>query len=365
MGCSMEQELVDRIYECAFVPELWPGVLDELAKIANARGGFLLAANQEVLNWTASAKLYGGMETYLRGHFHKRSQRASRLIAARHAGFVREHDVYTDEELASDPVYRDLLWPVGLGWAAGIAIAAPTGDVLYLSVERRRSLGPVKAASVQRLNALRPHLARSALISARLQLELARAAATTMELIGLPALVFDARGKVLAANHLMEALTDHIRWRAQDRVSLKDSSADALFRQAIEALPLASTAPTCSFAVRGADTRAAMVAHVIPVRRSSRDIFVRCAGVLMLTPVTLPNGPPVELVTSLFDLTPAEARVARSLTAGKTLDDIATSGGVSRNTVRTQLRGVLEKTGCVRQAEVVALLSGITHAVSP
>ena len=57
---------------------------------------------------------------------------------------------------------------------------------------------------------------------------------------------------------------------------------------------------------------------------------------------------------------------ARSLTAGKTLDDIAASSGVSRNTVRTQLRGVLEKTGCVRQAEVVALLSGITRAaVSP
>ena len=109
-----------------------------------------------------------------------------------------------------------------------------------------------------------------------------------------------------------------------------------------------------------------MVAHVVPVRRSSRDIFMRCAGVLMLTPVILPDGPPVELVTSLFDLTPAEARVARSLTAGETLDDIAASGGVSRNTVRSQLRGVLQKTGCARQAEVVSLLSGIRHgAMAP
>ena len=71
-----------------------------------------------------------------------------------------------------------------------------------------------------------------------------------------------------------------------------------------------------SFAVRGADTNAAMVAHVIPIRRSARDIFVRCAGVLVMTPVTLPQAPPVELVQSLFDLTPAEARVARSLTGG-------------------------------------------------
>ena len=76
---------------------------------------------------------------------------------------------------------------------------------------------------VQQLDALRPHLARSALLSARLQLERARVASETLALIGLPALVFDNQGKVLAANHLIEALTDHIRWRAQDRVSLKDT----------------------------------------------------------------------------------------------------------------------------------------------
>ena len=104
---------------------------------------------------------------------------------------------------------------------------------------------------------------------------------------------------------------------------------------------------------------AAMFAHVIPIRRASRDIFMRCAGVLVMTPVTLPQAPPVELVQSLFDLTPAEARVARSLSAGETVEKIASMGGVSLNTVRTHVRGVLEKTGCRRQAEVVALLGGI------
>lgn len=108
---------------------------------------------------------------------------------------------------------------------------------------------------------------------------------------------------------------------------------------------------------------AAMFAHVIPIRRASRDIFMRCAGVLVMTPVTLPQAPPVELVQSLFDLTPAEARVARSLSAGETVEKIASmdclNGRRSLNTVRTHVRGVLEKTGCRRQAEVVALLGGI------
>jgi DNA-binding CsgD family transcriptional regulator len=358
----MDEHLIDRIYECAFVPELWPSVLDDLAKFADARGGLLCTANKEVQKWTASASLCCGMRRMVESRIYSRSQRGLRAIAAHHAGFLTERDFFPEEEeMATDPFYRDLLWPAGMGWCAGTVIPAPTGDVIFLTVERERSRGPVEAASIQPLDTLRPHLARSALISARLQLELAQAAAATLALIGLPALVFDESGKVLAANELIELLTDHIRWRAQDRVSLRDLSADALFRQAIATLDIVGTAPTRSFAVRGADTRATMVAHVVPIRRSSRDIFVRCAGVLMLTPVTLTNGPPVELVASLFDLTPAEARVARRLTAGETLDEIAASGGVSRNTVRTQLRGVLEKTGCTRQAEVVALLSGIAH----
>jgi DNA-binding CsgD family transcriptional regulator len=102
-----------------------------------------------------------------------------------------------------------------------------------------------------------------------------------------------------------------------------------------------------------------MVAHVIPIRLSARDIFARSAAALVLTPVTLPHALPVELVQSLFDLTPAEARVARKLASGLAVDDIATAAGVSPNTTRTHVRGVLEKTGCSRQSEVVALLNGI------
>jgi DNA-binding CsgD family transcriptional regulator len=61
-------------------------------------------------------------------------------------------------------------------------------------------------------------------------------------------------------------------------------------------------------------------------------------------------------------LTPAEARVARGIAVGKTLDDLASDGGTSRNTIRTQLYRVMEKTGCTRQVEVAGLLAGISSA---
>jgi DNA-binding CsgD family transcriptional regulator len=146
----------------------------------------------------------------------------------------------------------------------------------------------------------------------------------------------------------------------QDRVSLKDRAASQLLRDAIAAIHLAGDSSVRSFPVRDAGAEAMMVAHVVPIRLSARDIFVRCAAVLVLTPMTLPQAPPVELVQSLFDLTPAEARVARGLAAGETVETIATARGVSQNTIRAHVRGVLEKTGCNRQVDIVALLTAIS-----
>ncbi|WP_212407255.1 helix-turn-helix transcriptional regulator [Bradyrhizobium liaoningense] len=282
------------------------------------------------------------------------------MWAANYGGFLSEMDVFTSEELESDPTYRAFYEPRGIGRSMITAIFPPTGPVLILGVERSYADGPTAPASVQSLNEIRPHLARAALISSRLQAERARAAAEMLGVIGLPALVFSDAGRVMAANDLIQRLPDGIRWLAADRFALIDPGADRMLRRAIEALDRNDPPTPRSFAARGEDAQAAMVAHVVPVRGSARDILVRSTGVLILTPVTRPDAPPVELIQSLFDLTPAEARVARGLAVGDTLDEIAAASGLSRNTIRSQLRGALEKTGSRRQAELVALLGGIT-----
>lgn len=332
-----------------------------MAQIVEARGCVLFTTNPNwnIMRWTASAGLQEAFGTFISEGWFMRDPRLARFRAARHAGFLADADLVPAEELARDEGFWGFRRPRGLGGGAGTALPLPTGDSIGFGVERDVARGPVEPAYVHLLDELRPHLARSALMSARLQLERARAAAETLALIGLPALVFNNGGKVIAANSLIEELTDRIRWLARDRVSLTDAGADAIFRQAIATLDVNETAPPRSFAVRGVDASPVMVAHVIPVRGAARDVFAFCAGLLVLTPVTLPDAPPVELIQSLFDLTPAEARVARNLTAGDSLEDIAAASGLSRNTVRSQLRGALEKTGSRRQAELVALLGGI------
>ena len=354
----MDPQLIDRIYECAFMSDQWPGVLDELAQLADSAGGSLYVSGADLTVWTASPNARERAENAVKGGFVQRGQVLVRFMAARHSGFLTESDLLTSDEIAREPIFRDFWRPVGVGSVIATAFALPTKETLVLMFTRWLDRGPAERAIVDRLDELRPHLARSALMSARLQLERARIASETLAALDLPALVLDEKGKVLAANHLIEVMTGFVHWRAHDRVSLKDKAADQLLRDAIATIDLARGASVRSFPVRGAEMT--MVAHVVPIRLSARDIFVHCAATLILTPVTVLHAPPIELVQSLFDLTPAEARVARCLATGESADDIAMRSGVSTNTIRTQVRGVLEKTGCNRQAEVIALLAGIT-----
>jgi len=358
----MNNELIDKIYECSFISELWPGVLHEVGRIAGAGASLFVTNEEDVTSWTASKAVHDVTAKFVKEGWFWRGQVVARLFGAHHSGFLTELDLFTLEELDAEPIFRDMWRPHGGGWAVATAVPIPTGENVSFVLVRQTERGPAERTVVQRLDELRPHLARSALMSARLQLERARIASETLAALCLPALVFDKHGKVLAANSLIETLTGYVQWRAQDRVSLKDRAADQLFRDAITAIDLTSGASVRSFPVRDVANEAMMVAHVVPIRLSARDIFVRCAAVLVLTPVTLPQAPPVELVQSLFDLTPAEARVARGLASGKTVDDIAADGGNTANTIRTHVRGVLEKTGCNRQVDVVALLTAISSA---
>ena len=100
-----------------------------------------------------------------------------------------------------------------------------------------------------------------------------------------------------------------------------------------------------------------IVAVFIVRRRLSPGVKV--AALMLVTPVEIADVPSATVVQGLFDLTPAEAKVARGLASGLTVHDIAGTHGTSATTVRNQVRAVFAKTGMHRQADLVGLLRGI------
>jgi DNA-binding CsgD family transcriptional regulator len=67
----------------------------------------------------------------------------------------------------------------------------------------------------------------------------------------------------------------------------------------------------------------------------------------------------------LFGLSAAEARLARAMAAGETLEFYASESALKLPTVKSQLRAVFEKTGTDRQAALVRLIAGIPAVREP
>ncbi len=76
-----------------------------------------------------------------------------------------------------------------------------------------------------------------------------------------------------------------------------------------------------------------------------------------------PSEASLQSLMQAFHLTPAEQRLAHHLASGGCLNEAADLFGVSRHTVRNQLRSIFEKVGVQRQADLTRLmLAGSAHS---
>lgn len=353
-----DEALLDAVYEAAAVPELWPSVLDRLSALADGVGGLLFATNTHDTRWTASRTLALVFDKFIRDGGMDKNPRPRRLAAMRYAGFVSDLDVFERDEIDRDPTYQHFR-AIGLGWAAGTMFPMPSGDLLVFSFERAFERGPIERDVLLRFDQLRPHLARAGLMAWRLGLRKARVMVQALEAVGLPAAVLGAGGRAIALNAAFERLVPTVVQDRRDRLILTNPKADALLSQALDRLRDGIVnKTTSSIPLSARDGQPPIVVHLLPVKGAAHDVFAKGTTIMLATPVDRAKVATAEVLEGLFDLTPAEARVARAIAEGDAIADIAPSLGVAEGTVRTQLKAVLAKTGLHRQAELVALLAG-------
>lgn len=348
------EALVDQIYEAAVDPELWPRTLYDLGRVVDAAGGIIVTRRADAwLGWRYSEAMRPGADAFLSGPM--RTEATPRLLALNRAGFVSEDEVFTAEEYLADPLMTDWATPAGLHHATATAIPVPTGDFVLLQFNRRIGEPRFTANDLARLDAFRPHLARAGLLAARWRLERLRAATEALAVMGLPAAVIDACGRILSANSLIESLNSHVAWLPKDRIGLVDPAANDLLSVAVSSLADPAAPAARSFPSRGTGDNRAVI-HVIPFTGQARDLFGGF-GALIVTPLAAPSAPEATLIQGLFDLTPAEARVAQAVVQRKTVERMAEEFDVSRETIRTQMKSVLAKTGSARQLDLAMTLA--------
>ncbi len=222
MTHQLSEPLIDRIYEAGLIPSLWPALLGELGAAVGGNGGFLFGVRDGYTSAVNSVEYDQLMPVFLNEGWSERDPDLPRAIALNHAGFVTDHDLLSEEEIATNDVYCNFYRKHGIGYRAGTIIPMPSGDFdrdcraagIRTAVRCRGRSSPCWM-DCGRTWLGRP-LRQTALASSA-----PRAQADALQVLGLPGAVLRGRGRVLAANSLFDALMPSL---FQDRAQRVDDS---------------------------------------------------------------------------------------------------------------------------------------------
>ncbi|MCZ0734767.1 helix-turn-helix transcriptional regulator [Phreatobacter sp. AB_2022a] len=359
-----ENAVADLIYEAAFNPDQWLPVLDRLGDVGGAAGGCIALVNGQRLLGLRNSEIIRRIGGDLARNPDPRTfRRLDYLRPDPPPGFIVTSTFFPQDILDTDP-FIHIKQTHGLAEEAATYIPLPSGELAMVSLDRRTENGPFLAAEIARLDALRPHLARASLVSARLRMEQARATVSTLQALGIPAAVLARSGRVLAGNDELERIADRLVPVAFGGMAIAHPSANRLFQDAVRLSHRTDDDIVRSIPVPAADDAPALVVHILPLKRSAHDIFSGADVLVAVSVVGADQGiPSPAVLAGLFDLTPAEARLAAALTSGTPLKAAAAANGIKFTTARSYLEKIFRKTGTNQQSQLVTLLKTVRGAL--
>lgn len=356
-------ELIETIYQAGCTPELWPKVMEQLAKSINAATSALLyRATPEGISVEShfgfTLKQVESYATYFKNvDFHYND--FQNLPAG--AVLADDHD-FDFSAFTKTEIYQDFWRPGRLAQGMAGVLFNTQAKSSIVSARRYQGNGPFDPAEVRTFQKLLPHLQRSLQVQSCLAKANVRADAMAVALDQFPIAVFvlDRNCMVLdynrAARELVADLHSPIQirdqrftaYRAADRQALETAirvTADSLHK--IDALP-------CFLRFEMRDAQRQIVLMPVPVSRfclgSPADlllVFCREATTSYVDPRKLQRR---------FGFTPAEARLAAALAEGATVEEFAQKRQVSIGTARSQLKSALGKADAHTQAQLVGTI---------
>ena len=133
---------------------------------------------------------------------------------------------------------------------------------------------------------------------------------------------------------------------------------DALASAAAVTAGLSMERPGAALCIGRPSGRRAYQLLVTPLDRANdwAEIPGRAVAIVFITDPERVAQSPDGILRQLYGFTPAEARIAAALAAGKTVNEIAAIRGLTRETVRWYVKSVLSKASVSTQAQLVRLV---------
>ncbi|MBV7541973.1 helix-turn-helix transcriptional regulator [Acidovorax sp. sic0104] len=276
-----------------------------------------------------------------------------------------DHEHIGSRDFSRDALYNDWLAPLGLRHTAASMVRAEGSAQDFLSFMRPLDGRAYESKHKAVIEQLMPHINRAAKLRALVGHLSRQAALGLSALDSLPQgmLVMDAHCRIEYANTAVQRClgpSSPLR-SANGRLQCVQSEHQARLQQLVRT---ACASPGRAGALECRSNHPQMdrlVASVLPLKAShtlASAWQIPMAVVILVVPGAL-GGLDHRVVGEMLGLSPAEARLALLLTAGKSIKDFAVAEGCSWHTARTHARNLMAKTGCHRQVELVQLVQAL------
>lgn len=351
--------LIGNIYEAGARPELWHGVLTQLA---NATGSADATMGGQTTTQLLSVMTARTDPDYVRTYsqyYHARNPMQMATFAQPVGVAVLDSMIMDIAHFRASEFYNDWCRPQGILAGGSINLAASGGWRATIMVS-----GPntYDAAQLKLLSAVAPHLCRAfqlnqALHEAR---ALGQGALAALEHVDKGAFVVDRYGRARAANAVAERILE-----LNDGLCLQDGRLTGATRADTTAIERAIAncergqvdASGASLRLSRASGRSPLDLLCIPFPATEWwPGFEQNIALIFVTDRDARLEQRAQRLRQRYGLTAAEAALAAELARTGGRQGAAARRGVSVATARSQLSSIFDKTGVRRQAELMRLL---------
>ena len=360
---------IGMIYDCVMAPDRWAATIETIARHLSFSTVVLgliemrdVPLHRAIVHRGLDTEWLGSWAPYAEALFALWGGR-KRFTAYPFDELILASEVSPQPRAMENAYYRDILAPRGLHEGVFVTLARE-GELLgYLCVNRHDAAGPIRPWERDSLRLLTPHLRRALTISHLFDIQAVEQQTfrSILDAMRHAVILVDERAGIVHANKAAETMLADAGEIATLEGRLRLASQPA--QEALEAALLLAARDEVQLAQRGigipvrAQDGSPMLLHAFPLHRRKqwRGVTQRAVAAIFIAPTTQPPDPPIDAVSLLYDLTPAETQIFSIVAKGRTVDEAARAMAIAKNTARTHLQHVFDKTGCNRQAELVAL----------
>jgi DNA-binding CsgD family transcriptional regulator/PAS domain-containing protein len=363
--------VVGSIYDAALDPTLWTDALAKIAEFVGGQAGALGSKDMvnKFVNKFVSVDCHIGLDLqYMQMHSetHGEFDPLATVPLFDVGQVVSLPELMPDDDDCKGRCCQE--WaPLGRGDIAGAVLERSGKSCEFLSVVRSEANDMVDNEMRRRMALVAPHARRAVLIGKAIDQKASEVATFADVLDSLSAGLFliDASRRIVHANAAGRGILgagDFLR-SIDGRLVARDTKINRILRDIFADrgdLEIGSKGFALLLTAQEGECH---VAHVLPMaggarRRAGLPGAVVAAVFVCRTTLETPSSP--DVIRRAYQLTPAELRVLLAIVNIGGVPEVATALGVADSTIKTHVGRLFDKTGAVRQADLVKLVAGFS-----